>query len=297
MISVIIPTYNRGRLIERSIRSVLNQSYSNLELIIVDDCSTDNTKEVIDGIKDERIRYIRLEEKHNADYARNIVIDEAKGEYVAFQDSDDFWHEDKLEKQLDFLIKNNADVVFCNMKRHLNGKFKDYYPTGIKEGQIHYEQLLARNLMSTQTIMGKNECFKEYRFDENVPRFDDWDLALRLSKKYAVYHQDEVLVDTYIQVDSLSNDPVILFSNMNHIYDKYSHEAENEVMKHNFALYRSGYGVLVERYLDLRKHYDELNLKKQEIEMQYDQVINSKFWKLSKPIRNLLDSIKRSTKK
>lgn len=115
LISVIIPSYNRAHLINEACTSVLSQTYSNIELIIVDDCSTDNTKEVVSSIKDSRVHYYCLEKNSGACIARNLGIEKATGDYIAFNDSDDRWHSDKLEKQISFLIENNADVTVCSM--------------------------------------------------------------------------------------------------------------------------------------------------------------------------------------
>lgn len=116
LISVVIPTYNRGFIIENSIRSVLNQTYKNIEVIIVDDGSTDNTEEVIKSINDKKIRYFKLKVNRGACYARNYGVSKAKGKYIAFQDSDDIFLPGKLEKQYVNLIKNNSDLDFCRIR-------------------------------------------------------------------------------------------------------------------------------------------------------------------------------------
>lgn len=103
LISVIIPSYNRAFILTDAINSVLLQTYKNIELLFVDDCSTDNTEEIVKNITDSRFHYIRLEKNSGACTARNRGIKEAKGDYIAFNDSDDQWHIDKLEKQLSFL--------------------------------------------------------------------------------------------------------------------------------------------------------------------------------------------------
>ena len=116
LISVIIPTYNRGSLILGAVNSVLNQTYRNIELLVVDDCSTDNTSQILENLKDSRIKYIRLEKNSGACTARNKGIEYASGEFIAFNDSDDLWLPEKLERQLAFLKENNADIVLCKME-------------------------------------------------------------------------------------------------------------------------------------------------------------------------------------
>lgn len=208
LISVIIPTYNREKLIERSINSVLNQTYKNIELIVVDDFSSDNTEKVVKKYTDERLHYIKLEKNSGACVARNVGIENAKGEYIAFQDSDDVWHDNKLEIQLEYMKKNNAEVSFCNMMRYkINEKEPKEIPQDCPEGVIKYETLLKKSVVSTQCLMAKKSCFDNIKFDINLPRLQDWDIILELSKKYKIYHINTALVDIYIQKDSISSHP------------------------------------------------------------------------------------------
>jgi glycosyltransferase involved in cell wall biosynthesis len=99
-VSIIIPTYNRSRLLARAVKSVLNQTYQNFELIIVDDASTDNTEEVVGSFNDERIKYVRHEKNKGEAVARNTGIKAARGEYIASHDSDDEWLHEKLAKRI-----------------------------------------------------------------------------------------------------------------------------------------------------------------------------------------------------
>ena len=203
LISVIIPTYNRAHLIKRSAESVLNQTYKNLELIIVDYGSTDNTKEVIDSINDKRIVYV-YQQNQGASAARNNGIDLAKGEFIAFQDSDDVWHADKLEIQIQKLKENNADVVFSKMLIHGN-LLKTIIPQNFKEGFLKKETLPLG--ISTGTLLGKKEVFLNNKFDITIPRLQDFELALRIKKNYSIYCIDDTLIDYYIQENSISNKP------------------------------------------------------------------------------------------
>ena len=106
LISVIIPTYNRRDKVTYAVKSVLDQTYSNIEVIIIDDASTDNTEAEIKKIKDDRIRYIYMEKNHGAEGARNVGIKEANGTYIAFQDSDDIWEKEKFSIYPVFLVLN-----------------------------------------------------------------------------------------------------------------------------------------------------------------------------------------------
>ena len=106
LVSIIMPSYNTAPYIRETIQSVLDQTYQNWELIIVDDCSTDNTDGVVASIKDDRIRYLKNEKNSGAAVSRNRALREAEGRWIAFLDSDDVWMPDKLEKQVSFMEKN-----------------------------------------------------------------------------------------------------------------------------------------------------------------------------------------------
>lgn len=106
LVSIIMPSYNTGGYIKKSVESVLAQTYENWELIIVDDCSTDNTDEVIAQLSDPRIRYLKNEKNSGAAVSRNKALREAKGRWIAFLDSDDLWAPEKLEKQIQFMKRN-----------------------------------------------------------------------------------------------------------------------------------------------------------------------------------------------
>ncbi len=116
LISVIMPSYNTGKYISESIKSVLAQTYENWELIIVDDCSTDDTESVVKSFEDPRIIYIRNEKNSGAAVSRNRALQEAKGKWIAFLDSDDLWLPQKLELQLNFMRENNYAFTFTDYK-------------------------------------------------------------------------------------------------------------------------------------------------------------------------------------
>lgn len=114
LVSIIMPSYNTASYIKKTIQSVLDQTYRNWELIIVDDCSTDNTDEVVASIKDERIKYLKNEINSGAAVSRNRALREAQGRWIAFLDSDDLWMPEKLEKQITFMAKNGYSFSYTN---------------------------------------------------------------------------------------------------------------------------------------------------------------------------------------
>lgn len=208
-ISVIIPTYNRGKSIIQSINSVLEQTYHNLEILIVDDCSTDDTEYLISKIDDPRVKYIKLKENKGASFARNIGIKIATGKYISFQDSDDIYKNNKIEKQYINLIKKNSDFDFCKICLHLNNSFKVIFPSQYQQRSIAkkkiIEELCNGNFVSTQSILVKNTVIKNNLFDIDFPRLQDYDLALRIIPNYKVSYTKEVLVDLYRKKDSIGS--------------------------------------------------------------------------------------------
>mgnify|MGYP002520638322 FL=1 len=225
LVSVIIPTYNRGRLILDSVNSVLNQTYKNIDLIVVDDCSTDDTINVLEQISDKRLKIIRHSKNKGQNAARNTGIKASAGEYIAHHDSDDIWHLNKLEIQMSKIREVNADVLCCQTAVNDEDTHKYLYnhPNEklVKEGYISYKQLLKYNCTTTQTIIGKAECFKDILFDEKQPRFTDWALSLDLVKKYKFYYQQAVLVDVYQQKDSITKNPQKGVKGMEMLFEKH----------------------------------------------------------------------------
>lgn len=207
LVSVIIPTYNRANLIQQSVKSVLNQTYNNFEIIIIDDGSSDNTEEVINKLNDNRIRYIKHAVNKGASAARNTGIREAKGKYIAFQDSDDHWLPDKLEKQVK-RIENTPDhvgAVFGGYWIIGKGNEKRYFPEQvIKDGNI-FHTLLKGNVVGMPVVMIKKICFdKVGYFNETLPALEDWELLLRISRDYEFLYINEPLVTVYETENSIS---------------------------------------------------------------------------------------------
>ena len=135
LVSIIMPSYNTSDFISETIKSVLNQTYANWELLIVDDCSTDNTDEIVRPfLLDKRIRYLKNENNSGAAVSRNRALREAKGKWVAFLDSDDLWMPDKLSKQIRFMEKNSYHFSYTNYSEiDTKGRRKGITVTGPKK--------------------------------------------------------------------------------------------------------------------------------------------------------------------
>ena len=179
LITVIIPTYNRKKKLLECISSILEQTYEHIEVLVVDDASTDGTEELFQRKTDPRLRYIRYETNRGACYARNCGAALAKGELLAFQDSDDLWHPKKLEKQYAWLLSNKADLCFCGMNRISEKGSRFYFPVHPFRAGHELEAFLAENRAGTQTMLMYRHVWERLQFDETIKRYQDWDFGIR----------------------------------------------------------------------------------------------------------------------
>ncbi len=232
LITVIIPTYNRVKILSRAIKSVLKQTYQNFELIIVDDCSTDNTQKALKKFKDKRIFYIKHKKRKGASAARNTGIKKAKGKYLAFLDSDDCWLPEKLEKQLATLQKNkNAGIVYSRFWIVKNGKKKLCCWPEIKKynGWLH-RQLLIGNFITTSSVLVKRQIFdKVGLFDKKLPAYQDWEFFLRASLYEQFAFIDKPLLTQYQnRKDRISADKNKLTKAVRYILKKHGREIKKD---------------------------------------------------------------------
>jgi len=208
-ISVIIPTYNRAFLLPRAIKSVLNQTFQDFELIIIDDGSTDNTKDVVEEIKkkDKRIIYI-YQDNQGLPKALNTGIKNTKGKYIAFLESDDEWLPEKLEEQIK-LFRNNIGIVSCNLVfineiTHKKGVYKLCPFTSI-ENFLHNPHNYIYN--NSSIIISRVVAKKIGLWDESLKVFSDLDYYIRIIRAgYVIDFVKRSLVKYYIHDNNLSRD-------------------------------------------------------------------------------------------
>jgi len=201
LISVVIPTHNRKDLLPRAIKSAQNQTYGNIEIIVVSDGSTDGTDEIMKEIEshDNRITYISYKPGKGGNYARNTGIKAAKGEYVAFLDDDDEWHSDKLEKQIN-IVKSDPSIglICCGINSITEGV--DYVTKYIPPAEYDSSKLiLMKNCIgSTTTVMVKKDIFEQSGlFDEELGALQDYDLWIRICQHTHVGVVKESCVEYY----------------------------------------------------------------------------------------------------
>ncbi len=194
LISVVIPAYNRDRTIARAVAGVRAQTYPNLEIVVVDDASTDGTAERVAGLGDPLVRLVRHERNRGAAAARNTGVEHARGAWIAFQDSDDDWLPEKLARQA----------------AHLAGLSGDHTITG---GDLH-PRLLEGNIIGPQTTLIAKAAFRAAGgFDTRLRNNEDWDFFLRLSERGKIGFLDDPLVVVMASDDSISrNDRFKVFS-------------------------------------------------------------------------------------
>jgi glycosyltransferase involved in cell wall biosynthesis len=194
LVSVIIPTYNRAWALAEAIDSVLAQDYNNFELIIVDDGSIDNTPDLLNEFAG-KLKLIR-QKNAGVSAARNHGIAEARGDFLAFLDSDDTWLPKKLSRQVDFFIRC-PDALICQTQEIWirNNTRVNPRPCHKKPSGMIFDPSLELCLVSPSAVMIKRDLFdKVGLFDEGLPACEDYDLWLRVSCRYPVYLVDEPLV-------------------------------------------------------------------------------------------------------
>lgn len=191
LVSIIMPSFNTANYIKESIDSVLAQTYSNWELIIVDDCSTDNTEEVVAEYKDERIKFYKNPVNSGAALTRNYALREAKGKWVAFLDSDDLWEKDKLEKQIRFMTVNGYKASYTKYERmNQEGNSLNELVSGPKKvgktGIYNYCWMGCLTVMYDAEYVGLIQI-------EKIAKNNDYAMWLKMCKKTPCYLLNENL--------------------------------------------------------------------------------------------------------
>ncbi len=248
-ISVIIPTYNRGWIIKEAIDSVLTQNYPDFELIVVDDGSTDDTQNILAEYK-SRIRILQ-QDNQGVSAARNYGIDKARGDYLAFLDSDDIWLQNKITTQVNF-FKQDPESLICQTEEIWvrNGKRVNPKKYHKKYSGMIFEKTLPRCLVSPSAVMIKKSLIEEVGgFDETLPACEDYDLWLRISCRYPVHLISEpLIIKRGGHSDQLSANPGLdkyRISALQKILETGSltraqYQAASEILKQKCSVYAGG---------------------------------------------------------
>jgi len=220
-VSIIMPSYNTAKYIAESIDSVINQTHTNWELIIVDDCSTDNTDEIIKPyLEDSRIKYLKNEKNSGAAVSRNYALREAKGKWIAFLDSDDIWYPEKLEKQIDFMMKNNYSFSYTAYEQiDEESKSMNIFVSGPKRinkrGQYNFCWQGCLTVMYDHEKVGLIQI-------EDLKKNNDYAMWLKVIEKANCYLYNECLAKYRIRTGSISR------------------HSKFKLIKHHYLLYKEG---------------------------------------------------------
>ena len=239
-ISVIVITYNRSNLLRETIDSILDQTFKDFELIIIDNYSVDNTEKVVKSYNDKRIKYFKNKNNGVIAVNRNFAIKKSKGEFIAICDDDDLWMPEKLEKQLKEFEKDKQIGVVCtngfffgDRKKRKISKLKDRY--------LSFNKLLKKNIIICCSVLIKRDVISNIGiFDESQKFFtgEDYELWLRISKKYKIRYIDKSLIKYRIHGNNLSK---------KHLFGEKVLKVDDEIYK----------GLLSKKIID-NKTYDNL---------------------------------------
>lgn len=210
LISVVIPTNNRSSLLLNAIKSVQEQTYKQLEIIVIDDASTDDTKKVVNSIKDNRIKYFKNDNSQGGSYSRNKGIENSSGDYIAFLDDDDEWVPEKLYMQIKViendkkigLVYTGAEIIYLpqNIK---------YYNKPNKQGDLSQAIIKHNYIGTTSSVLIRKEILKASGgFDTRLPALQDYDLWIRICQKSRIGYVNQPLIKyyNYAHVKQISND-------------------------------------------------------------------------------------------
>ena len=181
LVSIIMPSWNTEQFISETIQSVINQTYQNWELIIVDDCSTDNTDAVVASFKDDRIKYLHNDKNSGAALTRNKAMREARGEWIAFLDSDDLWTPDKLEKQVRFMNENSYVLSYTEYEKiDEEDNALNIYVTGPEK--VNKRKMYNYDYIGQLTMMYSAKYFGLIQI-KDIKKNNDYAIRLQLFKK------------------------------------------------------------------------------------------------------------------
>lgn len=205
-VSIITPVYNSEKFIKDTISSVLNQTYTNWEMILVDDCSVDNSEQIINEYvkKDSRFKYIKLEQNSGAAIARNRAIKEANGRFLAFLDSDDIWESEKLDLQIKFMLENNVGFTFTSYKIiDENGNPTEKIVN--VPNTINYEELLKNTIIGCLTVVIDKDIVGDIQMPNLRARQDFVTWLSILKKGYTAYGINIPLAKYRVVSNSISS--------------------------------------------------------------------------------------------
>lgn len=193
LVSIIIPAYNAQNTIEKTIQSALNQTYNNIEIIVVNDGSTDTTEEVVASMKDTKIKLYSQSNK-GPSAARNFGAKKAKGEYLSFLDADDTWLENKIETEIKLILKKNISCIISGVNIYVNS----HVSKKISKKNISHSNLFVFNYgVCGSNLTIKKEFFLNYQYKSEFDGVEDYELLLRITEKNNLLSTNKYLVNYF----------------------------------------------------------------------------------------------------
>ena len=263
-ITVIIPTYNREKLLVKTIESVLNQTVKADEIIIIDDGSTDNTKDIVKNYNKTEIKYIYQENK-GVSNARNHGIQQSSNEWLCFLDSDDIWESNKLEKQIEFHQKN-THILFSHTDELwlFNNKIIKQKKHQLKPSGFCFEQNIPNTLIGASTMMIHKKVLEDVGyFDEQLIACEDYDLWLRILAKYELGLIDEKLIrkiaghENQLSFCTKMMDKYRILALLKHQNSQYNDAITAEIIKKCDIIIK---GAIKYNNKEIEKHYTKLKM-------------------------------------
>ena len=245
LVSVIIPYYKDKKNILESVKSVIDQSYKNIEVIIIDDENSNSSKKILSKIKrkNKEIKILQTRRNRGVSFARNIGIDYARGKFVGFLDSDDLWKKNKIRKQVDFINLNKIDLCYTNYYGFDDKKV--LYKVNVQKS-FNYNQLLNECPISCSSILIKKNILIKNKF-KNLHTKEDYELWLRIAKKkYKFGGINKFLTSYRVRKNSLSSRHLNKLISAFKIYNKYNNFG---VIKSIFYVIRLYCNAFKKKYL------------------------------------------------
>lgn len=272
MFSVVIPLYNKELSIKNTIQSVLNQSYQNFEIIVINDGSTDESAKIVETISDERIRLIQ-QKNQGVSAARNRGIQEASNEWIAFLDGDDIWSQEHLQEITIMMKKFPEEKIFVTSFEYSDKRSMFRHPRNEKTFKIdnYFKEAIKEDLMWTSIVVVHKNCFKEIgKFNEKLNRGEDLDLWARLARKYQIIKSQKITAIYRIEAEnrSTSSYNINMSRLFNYKFEDSTSIDETRYYKHQITNTLRGYllnkkiSLFINLYLKHRKNISLLNLLK-----------------------------------
>lgn len=253
LVSVVIPAFNRERTISNCLNSVLGQTYKDIEVVVVDDCSTDHTVQVVRNHPDPRVRCIVLERNSGAQAARNRGILEAKAEWIAFLDSDDEWIDNSIEVRLREAEKQGVDVVHsaCYARYYPDTTLRPYHIPVLFDNV--YKDLLRRPGPLFQCLLVKKSALERIGYlDESIISFQEWDTSIMLARYYEfAFTPEPTFIYNHHDADAISKHTLRAAQGYEQVFNKHREDMLRLLSRQEIAHH---YRTLAKSYQEAKKY-------------------------------------------